>query len=186
MATDVVRRRFDVSDYYRMADAGILRENDRVELIDGEIIQMSPIGSRHAARVTLAEEALRRHLGEAVIVRVQNPVRLDDYSEPEPDIAVVIRRLDRYAQAHPGPRDILLILEISDTSSAFDRQVKAPMYARAGITELWLELISEECIEIHTEPVNGAYNKVRQARRGESLTPQSFPQVSIAVDELLG
>ncbi len=186
MATDVVRRRFDVSEYYRMADAGILREDDRVELIEGEIIQMGPIGSRHAARVTRAERVLRRHLGEVVTVRTQNPVRLDDYSEPEPDIALVKPKGNLYEDAHPGPREVFLILEISDTSSAFDRQVKAPMYARAGIAELWLELITEECIEIYTEPANGVYGRIRQARRSESLTPLCFPQVSIPVDELLG
>jgi len=186
MATDVVRRRFDVSDYYRMAEAGILRPDDRVELIEGEIIQMGPIGSRHAARVKRAARVFGRYVGEAAIVGIQDPVRLDDYSEPEPGIALVKPKADLYEHAHPGPRDILLILEISDTSSAFDRQVKAPMYARAGIAELWLELIAEECIEVYTEPANGVYSKVRQARRGESLTPRSFPQVTIPVDELLG
>jgi hypothetical protein len=169
-----------------MAEAGILREDDRVELIEGEIFQMSPIGSRHAARVTLAEEALRLHIREAVIVRIQSPVRLDDYSEPEPDIAVVKRRPDRYGERHPGPADVLLILELSETSSAFDRQVKAPLYARAGIAELWLELISEDSIEVYTEPVGGIYTKVRQVRRGESLSPLAFPEIKIPVEELLG
>lgn len=186
MATDVVRRRFDVSDYYRMADAGILRENDRVELIEGEIIEMSPIGSRHAARVKRAAKVLGRYVGEAAIVSIQDPVRLDNHSEPLPDIALLKPRSDLYETEHPGPADILLILEISDTSSAFDRQVKAPMYARTGITELWLELISEECIEIYTDPVDGIYRQVRLARRDESLIPQSFPQVTIPVAELLG
>lgn len=186
MATDVVRRRFDVSDYYRMADAGILRENDRVELIDGEIIEMGPIGSRHAARVKRAARVLGRYVGEAAIVSIQDPVRLDAHSEPVPDIALLNLRPDLYETVHPGPSDVLLILEISDTSSAFDRQVKAPIYARAGITELWLELISEECIEVCSDPVDGAYRDVRLVRRGESLTPKSFPQVSIPVGELLG
>ena len=186
MATDVVRRRFDVSDYYRMADAGILRETDRVELIEGEILQMSPISSGHAARNTRASKVLQRYVGEAAIVSNKHPVRLDAYSEPQPDIAMLKPRADLYEQAHPGPLDILLILEISDTSSAFDRQVKAPMYARAGITELWLELISEDCIEVYSEPANGVYRQIRQARRGESLSLKSFPQVTIPVDELLG
>src|SRR5690242_4782515 len=124
MATEVLRRRFDVSEYYRMADAGILREDDRVELIEGEIFQMSPIGKRHAARVARVAKLFERLLGEVAVVWNQGPIRLDKYSELQPDITLLKPRPDFYEGQLPGPADVLLILEVSDSSSAFDQQVK--------------------------------------------------------------
>src|ERR671938_544657 len=138
MSVQVAKRCFSVDEYYRMGEAGILTEDDRVELIEGEIIEMSPIGSRHAACVNRLNTLLGRHLRQTAIVSVQNPIRLDAYSEPEPDVALLRPRADYYESGHPTPADALLIVEVADTSADYDRIIKLPLYAKAGIPEAWL------------------------------------------------
>jgi Uma2 family endonuclease len=135
MALQLPRRRFTVEDYYKMAEAGILTEDDRVELLDGEIVQMSPIGPRHANAVDRANRAFSRRVGDAAVVRVQNPIRLSSRSEPQPDLALLRPRAGGYGRAHPGPKDVLLVLEIADMLVAIDRRVKLPLYARAGVPQ---------------------------------------------------
>jgi Uma2 family endonuclease len=137
MAVQPTRYRFTRADYYRMAEAGILGEGDRVELIEGEIYRMSPIGPMHAGGVDRLNRLFSRTFGDAVIVRVQNPVVLDDYSEPEPDLTLLRPRADFYTGEHPNPEDILLAVEVADSSADWDRRVKAPLYVRSGIPELW-------------------------------------------------
>jgi Uma2 family endonuclease len=132
------RHAYSVDDYYRMAEAGILRPDDRVELIEGEIIDMAPIGSRHAAAVKRIAQVLTLALGKQATVSTQDPVRLDRHSEPQPDIAVLKPQADFYAAAHPGPSDVLLIVEVADSTLRFDRDIKLPLYARHGIPEVWL------------------------------------------------
>jgi Uma2 family endonuclease len=169
-----------------MAEAGILRADDRVELIEGEVIRMSPIGSRHAGAVNRLNALFHAKVGSAGVVSVQNPIRLDDYSEPQPDLAILNPRADFYAKELPSPRDVLLIVEVSDTSSAFDRQTKVSLYARAGIAEVWLQLLAEDCVEVYSNPLEGTYRQVRIAHRGERLSPERFSQIAISVEDLLG
>lgn len=185
MAHQIARRWFNVDEYYRMAEAGILTEGDRVELIEGEIITMSPIGSRHAAcvdRLTDILSELKAHF----IIRVQSPIRVDAYSEPEPDIALLKRRADFYAASHPTPDDVLLVIEVAETSVGYDRGVKIPLYARAGIPESVLVNLPDDAIEFCSQPVNGKYQSVRIFKRGESFASQSVPGLTMNVDDILG
>ena len=186
MSVQVEKWVFHVDEYHKMSEAGILSEDDRVELIEGEIIKMSPIGSRHAACVKRLNALLNRRVGQAAIISVQDPIRLDDYSEPEPDIALLKFRDDFYSQSLPTADDVLLIIEVADTSVEYDRSVKLPLYARAGIPEVWLADLPGDGVEAYSEPVNGAYQKFRRAKRGEVLTPEEFPGLMLSVDEILG
>src|SRR5205085_8941770 len=186
MSVQIARRHFNVIEYYRMAAAGVLSEDDRVELIEGEVVEMNPIGSRHAACVGRLTELLGRLVGGAAIVWVQNPVRIDDYSEPLPDVALLKRRDDFYAQANPQPTDVLLIIEVADSSVEYDRDIKIPLYAQAGIPEVWLINLPKGSIEIYTQPSNDSYLETRYVKRGESLVSESIPSVIIDADSVLG
>ena len=169
-----------------MVVAGVLSEDDRVELIEGEIVEMNPIGSRHAACVGRLTEFLGRLAAGEAIVWVQNPVQLNDYSEPLPDIALLKRRDDFYAQANPRPSDVMLIIEVADSSVEYDRDIKIPLYARAAITEVWLINLPKETIEIYTQPIGDAYREIRIVKRGESLAAKSIPSLIINADVILG
>ena len=137
MATHT-RRKFSTKEYHEIARAGILGEDDRVELIEGEIVEMAPIGSRHASTVARLNKYLSERFANQALVWVQNPMRLNEFSEPQPDVALLRPRSDFYASAHPSPEDILLVIEVAETSVDYDRNVKAPLYASAGVRELWL------------------------------------------------
>ncbi len=182
----VAKRLFNVTEYHRFADAGILSEDDRVELINGEVVEMSPIGSLHASTVRRIAQLLHEKLGRAVLVGAQDPVQLDQYSEPEPDLSILKPRQDFYAQAHPKPADVLLIIEVADTSIEYDRSVKLPLYARAEIPETWLVDLNEQAIEVFSAPRNGQYQTSRQYRRGETIPSISLPSLTLNVDEILG
>lgn len=188
MPTAVLRRRFTIDEYQRMGEAGIFKNDDRVELIDGEIIQVSPIGQRHAGCVDRLNRILVTRLGELAIVRVQGPIDIPPHSEPEPDITVLRPRADFYTsgQYHPGPEETLLVVEVSDTTLAFDRGVKLRLYARSGVPELWIVNLRGEMIEIYRDPAAGEYRDVRRAQRGETVSPQAFPEITIRVDDILG
>ncbi len=186
MSVQVQRRLFTVEEYHRMAEAGILSEDDRVELIEGELIAMSPIGSRHAGVVDRLNYLFSRHTREPIIVRVQNPLRLSAHSEPQPDLTLLRYRPDFYASAHPGPEDVLLIVEVAETSADYDRAVKIPLYARHGIPEAWLVDLTEEHIEIYRQPGPEGYRETRTARRGQTLRPTALPELTIAVEDILG
>jgi len=182
----VATRHFNVAEYYQMARAGVLTEDERVELVRGEIVAMSPIGSRHAACVDRLYMRLIRWARKRFIVRGQNPIRLDDDSEPQPDLAILKPRDNFYSDAHPMPQDVLLVIEVADTSVGYDRAEKAPLYAEAGIPEMWLVDLSEGVVEIYTEPVDGVYSSVRQVTRGEVLASTSLPGLSIRAKDILG
>jgi Uma2 family endonuclease len=186
MSVQVEKWVFTVDEYHRMSEAGILSEADRVELIEGEIIKMSPIGKQHAACVKRLNAILSRKAGDAAIISVQDPIRLDDYSEPQPDVALLRPREDFYSRELPGAEDVLLIIEVADTSVEYDRSVKLPLYAKANISETWLANIKEDRIEAYSQPVNGIYQNGRLVKRGESLSPESLPDLTIAVEEILG
>lgn len=186
MSVQVAKRYFNVAEYYRMTEAGILSEDDRVELIEGEILETSPIGSRHSACVNRLNMLLIRQAGQDTIVSVQNPIRLDEYSEPQPDVALLRSREDFYAEGHPTPSDVLIVIEVAGTSVEYDRDVKVPLYARAGIAEVWLINLPQDRIEIYAEPQNGAYGELRQATRGESIASRIIPALKLGVDAVLG
>ena len=186
MSVQIERRTFSVDDYYRMAEVGLLTEGERVELIEGEVIKMSPIGSRHAACVSRLNMLFTESMGRQAIVSVQNPVRLDEYNEPEPDVAVLRPRADFYAAGHPTPPDVLLLVEVADTSIEYDRQVKAPLCARAGVAEVWLVDLTSDVVEIYAQPDEGTYRSRRRVGRGESVAAGSLANLSVAVDEVLG
>ena len=186
MATEPARRLFTIDVYHRMADAGVLTEDDRVELLDGEIVQMTPIGSRHASVVDWLSRLLVERLGRRAHVRIQNPVILNDLSEPEPDVAVCELRDDRYVHAHPRPADILLLIEVPQTSGRYDRERKIPAYAAAGVPEVWLVDLERNTIEVYREPSQDGYTEVRSFGRADAVSPSRFPDCMIAVDEILG
>ena len=179
------RRRFTIEEYYAMADIGILRENDRTELLDGDLIVMPPIGDWHAASVDRFTNTLPPRLQGRAIVRVQNPTRLNDNSEPQPDVMLLRWRDDFYGGGHPGPADVLLLIEVADTSVDYDRSDKLSAYARAGIPEVWIATRQDRRIEAYTEPVEGEYSNVRYAAPGESIAPQAFPEVVLEVGSLI-
>ena len=179
---DLPRRRFTVAEYHRMAEAGILMEDDPVELIAGEIIEMSPIGQRHIRAVNRLTRLLHQLCGDDVMISVQNPIRLADNSEPEPDI-VVLRGTDG---GTANVADVLLVIEVAETSRDYDRNVKFPMYAAAGIPESWLFDLAGVAIERHSEPSADGDRLIARASRGESLTSTVLPGVTFSVDAILG
>ena len=180
------RRRFTVAEYYAMADAGILSENDRVELLDGDLIVMPPIGDWHASSVDLFTNILPPRLQGRAIVRVQNPTRLDNNSEPQPDVMLLRWRDDFYRNGHPAPGDVLLLIEVADSSVEFDRTVKLSAYARAGISEVWIAARPERRIEAYTDPVGDSYSTVRYFGLGETVAPQAFPDIILEVAQIIG
>jgi Uma2 family endonuclease len=187
MTVDLEHRLFTVDEYYRMAAAGILSEDDRVELIDGEIVRMPPIGSNHASVVdTLAALLTSQLRRDQAIVRVQNPVRLSDLSELQPDISLLKLRGDRYKNAHPVTDDVLLVIEVAESSAVSDREVKVPRYARAGVLEVWLIDLNDEVVEVYADPREGEYRERRNVARDESLSLQALPAVKLPVNDILG
>ena len=186
-ATQPARRLFTVEEYYAMADAGILTEGERVELIEGEIIVMSPIGNEHAATVNVAAHFLIPvSTGRAANVRVQSHVRLDERNQPEPDVLLLKWRDDFYRYRAPAADDVLLLIEVSDTSLAYDRGVKLALYARFLVPEVWLANIPARVIEAYTEPVDGEYTVARVYRPGETVSPTAFPDISLPVSQIIG
>lgn len=179
MNQEVYRRRFTAGEYHKMAEAGILREDDRVELIEGEISQMAPIGSRHAACVNQLNRLLVRGVGDEMIVSVQNPVRLDERNEPEPDLALL--RARDYRHSLPGPEDVLLLIEVSDTTLSYDRNVKLPLYARAGVPEAWIVDLANETVERHTEPSGDGYRLLRRSGKGAEVVSEAIPGLTLPV-----
>ena len=186
MSVQYQRHYFNVDEYYRMAEVGLLSPDDRVELIEGEIVEMSPIGSTHAGTVCRSSAFLNRKLGDTVIVRSQNPVRLNDLSEPQPDLALLKPRKDFYSNSHPTPGDVFVVIEVADTSVDYDRNVKLPAYARAGIPEAWLMVLPKDVIEVHSQPKNGKYQKVQRLKRGKTLVSPTIPTFECKVEDLLG
>jgi Uma2 family endonuclease len=186
MAVLLVRRRFTADEYHRMADVGIFNEDDRVELIEGEIVEMTPIGSRHAACVDRLNELLVQHFAGVALIRVQNPVRLSDDSEPQPDLALLRRKADFYASREPTPDDVILLVEVADTSLEYDRRVKVPLYAHSGIREVWLIGLERETVTVYQDPAPSGYRTIRTLRRGDRLAPAAFADRELAIADILG
>jgi MEMO1 family protein len=183
---DLVRRRFTVDDFHKMADDGVLASDERVELLEGEIVRMSPIGSRHAASVDrLNRLSAPLMLQRRAVVRVQGPLRLNSWTEVYPDLLLLRPRDDDYQHGFPGPGDVLLLIEVSDTTLRFDRQVKLPLYAQSGVPEVWIVDLVAERVLVHRDPMQGEYS-VHPVWQGDSLAPRAFPDAQISVNDVLG
>src|SRR5438132_2073752 len=185
MQVETTRKLFTVDEYYRMAEVGILRPTDRVELIDGEIFEMSPIGSRHLGCVNRANRLFSSVLGNRVVVSIQNPLQLTNYTEPEPDIVLLKPRSDEYAARKPLAEDALLVVEVAETTFAFDSRVKVPRYARAAVPEVWLEDLTNDIVLVYRNPAGNRYATELTLRSGESVSPIAFPDTVFAIDQLL-
>ena len=183
--TEVRRRRFTREEYRRMAEAGILHADDRVELIEGEIVHMTPIGRRHAACVAELNRLLVPAVGQRALIWPQNPIALPNETEPQPDIVLLRPRADRYLQDDAHPDDVLLLVEVADTSQRYDRLVKLPLYARAGVPEVWIVDLPGEVIEVLRRPTPGGYALVERVGRGGSVAPAAFPDIVLLVDVIL-
>ncbi len=186
MTTQPQSHAFTVGEYYRMVEAEILTEEDRVELIAGQIVAMSPIGSRHAACVKRLNLLMGRMVGDSMLIGVQDPIALDAYSAPEPDLVLLRPRADFYAAAHPSAVDVLLAVEAADTSVDYDREVKLPLYAQAGLPEAWLIDLQKGRIEVCARPQGGAYQQRVEVTADATLTSPTIPQLVLAAADLLG
>jgi len=184
MVLQLVRYQFTVKQFHQMAESGILSENDRLELIRGEMIDMSPIGRRHAGCVNRLVNLLIQLLGKQIVLAPQNPVELDETSEPQPDIALLKPRPDFYRNSHPQPEDIFLLIEVADTTIKYDREVKIPLYAEANIPEVWLIDVNQEVIEVYRNPIQGVYQDVQKLVKNQVLSILAFPNVHINVSEI--
>jgi Uma2 family endonuclease len=177
--------RFSVGAYDEMVARGILTSGDRVELLAGEIVEMAPIGSRHAACVRRLSELFTLALAGQATVSAQSPIALPPDSEPEPDIAILRRRSDSYAQAHPRAGDVLLLIEVSDSTISVDRAVKVPLYARAGIAEVWIVDLTSNVIEVYVNPHRGTYIENRIVQSDAILMPLALPDLKLRVHDVL-
>jgi len=178
------RHKLSLDDYHRMGAAGILHEDSRVELIEGELIDMAPIGSQHASVVTTLTELLIAQARGIAIVMSQNPVSLPPDNEPQPDIAVLKPRADRYRNALPSAADTLLIIEVADSTIEYDRQIKLPLYARHNVPECWLVDLRAGTLEVYRDPSSKGYRKLLQPARRETVSPIQLPEVDIPLHEI--
>ncbi len=179
------RKKFTVEEYYQLGEVGILRDDDRVELIDGDIIYMAPIGTRHSGCVTRLVTIFSGLVFRKIIsLPVQNPVHIDGYSQLQPDVVIAKPAKNGYGDRHPHPEDILLLIEVADTTIKKDHQ-KAIVYGRAGIIELWIVNLEAELIEVYRHPSSNGYESIQQFRPGETITPLAFSDIVIRVDEIL-
>lgn len=187
MSTETISKKlFTAEEFERMYDIGILPEDGRFELIRGEIVEMPPPKPPHSGRVNRLNHLFSSKLGGSVIVSVQNAYRIDRYSEPMPDIALLIPRDDFYEMAHPCPEDVLLLVEVSHTTVSYDKNVKAPLYAESGAPEYWQVDVKKEILVVRTDPEDGDYQNVRIFRRGENISIGKLPGFSFTLDEILG
>ena len=177
--------RFSVNDYYRMAETGVFRPEARVELLDGRIIDRSPIGPFHGGLVNRLSRFFHLKAKGRWTVSTQNPLRLDDYSEPEPDIMLLKPAVDDYTTRHPQPNDVLLLIEVSDATLDYDREEKLPAYGRAGVSEVWIVNLNEKIVEAYRDPNFTGYASRAIFRIGDQVTPQAFPDVGLDISELL-
>jgi Uma2 family endonuclease len=183
---EIGKKLFTVDEYYRMADAGILTEDDRVELIEGEIVQMSPIGYRHAICVTRATTFFIEAFGRKAVVMTQNPLILSDWTAPQPDVTVLQPPFDLYNTRAPKAADVLLAVEVSDSSLRYDRDIKVPLFAAAGCPEVWIADLQNDLILVYRDRSGVAYKTTLTFHRGDSISPIAFPDKPFAIDDLLG
>ena len=186
MSAQIARRLFTVADYYQMAKSGIFSEDDRVELMDGEIHEMCAVDAIHSAIVNRLNNMLNSRVGERFIISVQDPIRLNDLTEPQPDLAILRWHDDFYEQEHPTPGDVLVVVEVSNSSLNYDRTEKLPRYAAAGIPEVWLVNLERQCVEQYTQPEQDEYSIKRIVRRGAMLTSKVVDDLQLPIDRIFG
>ena len=179
------RWRFTVDDFMLMGEVGIFKEGDRVELIDGEVIRMNPIGFGHSGRVTKLNWLFGRILGDRVLLHVQNPLQFRPHGQPQPDIMLLRPREDFYTTSHPTAADTLLLIEVSESSLEYDRTTKAPIYAQAGIAEYWIVNLVDSQLLVYRQPIDGVYRSVTVLGKGDTIQPLAFPDITIDVSEIL-
>ena len=179
------RLRFSVDEYYQMIELGMLKDYEKAEIIEGELIQKMPIGKKHSAVVEKLNEILRDRLGKSVSLRNQQPIKFGDYDEPEPDLAILQRREDFYSGSKPVPKDVLLLIEVSDATLKYDRNTKLVLYAEAAIPEVWIVNLPNDIIEIHTKPDSGIYQLTKIYKRGATTESEILPDLKLEVDKIL-
>ncbi|MEM8777305.1 MAG: Uma2 family endonuclease [Cyanobacteria bacterium P01_G01_bin.49] len=180
----LITRKFNVDEYYKMAEIGILTPEDRVELIRGEIIAMSPIGTKHAACVNRLANLFPRLLGNKGIVSVQNSIRLDNYSEPQPDIVLLKYRSDFYENKIPQPTDIDLLIEVSDSTIKYDQEIKLPLYAESQISEVWIVNVNNKTLEVYCQPKAQTY--LDQNKSVQSISPLAYAEITLTIKDIFG
>jgi Uma2 family endonuclease len=186
MSVQFIRHRFTVDDFHAMVEAGALKEDDRVELIEGEVVEMTPIGLRHAAAVNMLTRWLVTGCGLRAIVQVQGPLHLGPDSEPQPDLLLLKPRDDFYRTRPATADDVLLLIEVADSSLLYDRTIKLPLYARAGLAEVWvIDLVRDE-VEMHRDPSPSGFRSSERRGRGAHLIPAAFADLSLPISEVLG
>jgi Uma2 family endonuclease len=184
-AAEPVPHRFTAAAYYQMLRTGILHEDDRVELLGGQVVQMSPSGPLHAATTDRLGDRLAAATAGRALVRRQNPLDLGEWDAPEPDVAVVRPRADYYAGGHPTAADVLLAVEVADSSLAYDQWTKAALYAAAGVREVWVVNLPERALEVYRAPGPSGYQDRQTHQRGARVAPLAFPELRLAVADLL-
>ena len=182
----IVPKRFRVEDFRKMTEVGILPEESGWEIIDGYLIDKMSIGSKHAGTVNRLNQTLVFLLGRKAVVAVQNPIHIDDYNEPEPDIALLKPREDFYAESLPAPQDVLLLIEVSGSTIEYDRDIKKTLYAEAGIAEFWLVNLKENTVERYSLPKNGNYRLAEILEFGETIKAGTIENLELKIEEILG
>ncbi len=185
MVISAKKKLFTVDEYYEMARVGILTESDRVELIEGEIVEMSPIGSRNQAIVDELNYVFSNAVGDRARLRVHGPLRLADITEPQPDVQLLTPRDDFYVGGHPTQLDALLVVEVADTSLAYDRNYKSAVYSMRGVPELWILDVNRPRLFVMREPAELGYRVVMELEAGDAIAPLALPDLSFAVSDLL-
>jgi Uma2 family endonuclease len=186
VALQLTPRRFTAAEYYQMIDAGVFKDDERLELVDGEIVEMSPIGNPHATCVRRLNRLLNQLCGDRAIVDVQAPMIAGIRYVPQPDLALLRPKADYYASGTPTPPDCLLVIEVGDSSVEFDRQIKMPRYARGGVTELWLIDLPREVVVVYQDPLGDAYRHMQVFRRGEAIPVPAAEGALVPVESILG
>lgn len=186
MEADIHTKRFTVDEYHRMGEAGIFHPEARLELIEGEIVEMSPVGTRHISCVNRANALFAERLAGRAMVSVQNPVVLSEFTEPQPNLLLAFPKDDFYADERISARHVILAIEVSDSTVRYDRDRKAPLYARAGVSELWIENLPSDVILVHRDPSPDGYSSVDEYGRGQHLSIAAFPDVRFLVDDFIG
>jgi Uma2 family endonuclease len=185
-APPVERRLFTVDEFFRMVEAGLFRPDERVELMDGEVVSMSPIGRRHSACIARLFALLGEPLGRSVVIWSQSPIRVGGRVGPQPDFVLLRARSDFYAGKDPDAGDVLLLVEVADSSMVYDRDTKMPRYAEAGIPEAWLVDLPRRRVLVYRGPAPGGYRSVQEVRPGDVLRPLAFPDLAVPMSDLLG
>lgn len=176
---------FNVDEYHQLIEVGILGPEDRIELIHGELTMMPPIGPEHSSYTRRLTNLLPRKLPDNVVLQMNEPVTIAPGSEPQPDAAIVKAKPDNYRKAHPTPKDVLLIIEVADSSSNFDNKVKGKLYGKAGIPEYWIIETAENLVRVFTDPSKEGYRTIREFHRGDKVKCGTVPQLQLTVDDLL-